>query len=298
MPVQPQATERTLTLFDLARLLRSMWPFWLGGAILGGLVAGIVGFSVRPVYRASTVVVPVSPQDSGGTLARLAGQFGGLASLAGLGGMQSDGRDEAIAVLKSQAFAEQFIVDEKLLPLLFADRWDAAGQSWKVEDPSKVPSLWDAWLVFDRRIRTVIEDKDRGLVTVRVEWHDPEAAARWANLLVERANVQLRERKLAEIEANLAYLQRELASAQLVELRMAISKVLESQVSERMIASGRADYAFRSLDPARAPDADRPESPKKALWIVLGTVAGALLGFAFGTLRAYIRRRGEDAGTG
>jgi len=298
MQAEDHRSERTVTLFDVAGLIRNLWPYWLAGALIGGLVAGAVAFTVRPIYRASTVVMPVSAQDSGGTLARLAGQFGGLASLAGLGGMQSDGRNEAIAVLKSQAFTEKFIVDENLLPVLFADKWDGATGKWKVSDPSETPTLWDAWLLFDKRIRTIIEDRDRGLVTVRVEWHDPEQVSRWANLMVERANQQLRDRKLAEIDANLAYLQGELGKAQLVELRQAIGKVMESQVSERMIASGRKDYAFRPLDPARAPDPDRPESPKKALWIVLGTVGGMLLGFALGTLRAYGRQRRDELGAG
>jgi uncharacterized protein involved in exopolysaccharide biosynthesis len=285
---------RTVTLFDVAGLVRTLWPYWLGGALIGCVVAGTAAFSVRPVYRAATIVVPVSLQDSGGTLARLAGQFGGLASLAGLSGMQSDGRDEAIAVLKSQSFSEKFIVDENLLPVLFAGKWDSVKGSWKVRDSGKVPTLWDAWVLFDKRIRTVIEDKDRGLVTVRIDWHDPREAARWANLLVDRANQQVRERKLAEIDANLDYLKGELAKVQLVELRQAIGKVMESQVSERMIASGREEYAFRRLDPARAPDLDRPQSPQKALWIVLGTAGGTLLGFALGTLRAYARQRRDE----
>jgi uncharacterized protein involved in exopolysaccharide biosynthesis len=291
---RPSGDGGSVTLIDLIGLVRRLWRFWLGGVLAGLAVAACVAFLSKPVYRASTTVVPVSAAEAGGALAKLAGQFGGLASIAGINMNGSQDRDESVALLKSRSFAERFILDEDLLPILFADKWDPSSNSWRETRPDKVPTLWDAWLKFDRKIRTLIEDRDRGLVTLRIEWVDPEVAARWANVLIERANSELRTRKLAEIDRNLGYLQKELDRATLVELRQAIAKVMESQINERMIASSREEYAFRALDPARAPDLDRPEFPKKALLIVLGAVAGGLIGFALGLLRVYMQRaRGE-----
>jgi LPS O-antigen subunit length determinant protein (WzzB/FepE family) len=240
-----------------------------------------------PVYRAGITVIPVAGDEAAGALSRLAGQFGGLAGLAGVNLGGSGNSQEAMALLRSQAFGESLIVDEDLMPLLFAGRWDAESGKWRADRDGDVPTLWDGWLRFDRKVRTILEDRDRGLVTIRIEMADRERAAALAASIVERANRQLRERKLAEIDGNLDYLRTELARAELVELRQAISRVMEAQVSERMLASARSEYAFRVLDPPRVPDADRPVRPRRALLAALGTVAGALLGFLLGTLLSY-----------
>ena len=52
-------------------------------------------------------------------------------------------KDEYLQYLQSNAFTARFIEDEKLLPVLFADRWDAENDRWKVDDPADVPTLAD-----------------------------------------------------------------------------------------------------------------------------------------------------------
>lgn len=268
-------------------LVRRLWPYWVGGALFGLALAVAYGMLKTPVYRAGITVMPVAGDEAGGALSRLAGQFGGLAGLAGVNLGGSGNRQEAMALLRSQAFGESLIVDEDLMPLLFASRWDAEGGAWRTDRQDDIPTLWDGWLRFDRKVRSILEDRDRGLVTIRIEMTDRELAAALAASIVERANRQLRERKLAEIDRNLDYLRAELSKAELIELRQAISRVMEAQVSERMLASARSEFAFRVLDPPRVPDADRPVRPRRALLAALGTVAGALLGFLLGTLLSY-----------
>jgi len=277
-----------ITLADIVGAVGQLKAYWIGGALLGLAVALAVGFLMRPVYRASAVLMPVASQELGsGAVAGLLSRLGGGAGL-GLG--DNSQRDEALAVLKSRQFAEQLIADEKLLPVFFPDKWDAASGTWSEMDPKRIPSAWDAWIYFDRNVRTVLEDQDRGLVTIRVEWSDPVEAARWANLMVARANEDLRARKLRQLESSLEFLQSELRNAQLVELRAAISQVMESQINERMLANVRPEYAFRIIDPAVAADVDQPERPKKLLLAAVGLSAGAMFGLVVGLAVAYARR--------
>lgn len=277
-----------ITLADIVGAVGQLKAYWIGGALSGLAVALAVGFLMRPVYRASAVLMPVASQELGsGAVAGLLSRLGGGAGL-GLG--DNSQRDEALAVLKSRQFAEQLIADEKLLPVFFPDKWDAASGTWSEMDPKRIPSAWDAWIYFDRNVRTVLEDQDRGLVTIRVEWSDPVEAARWANLMVARANEDLRARKLRQLESSLEFLQSELRNAQLVELRAAISQVMESQINERMLANVRPEYAFRIIDPAVAADVDQPERPKKLLLAAVGLTAGAMFGLVVGLAVAYARR--------
>lgn len=286
---------REVTLVDLVNLIRGLARFWVTGLVLGVLVGAVASFVATPVYRASTTVLPVSGQEMGGVLARISGTFGSLAGLAGTALPGGDLRNEAVAMLKSQSFAELMIQEEGMMPQLFPEKWDSAAGRWKPMPADEVPTLWDAWVIFDREVRKVIEDRDRGLVTVRIEWSDRLLAAKWANKIIERVNRQLRDRKLAEINLRLQYLEKELSQTSLVELKQAISKVIEEQVNERMIALTRADYAFRVLDPARAPDADRPIFPKPALLIVLCGAGGMLLGLLLGAFVVYASDRRRSA---
>lgn len=278
---------RTVTLGDLVAAVLGLRWYWLAGALVGvaaGLAAGLL---MTPVYRASVTVMPVSEtRQATGALPGLLARFGGGGALS----LGDDGsREEALAVLRSRQFTAAFIADEALLTVLFADRWDAAAGRWREADPARIPSEWDAWQYFDREIRTVREDRDRGLVTIDIEWRDPAEAARWANLLVARVNDELRTRKLEQLARSLALLRDELERADLVELRQAIASVIQAQVNERMLASTRRDFAFRVIDPAQPPDADAPLAPKPALYAALGLSAGALLGLFAGLVRRYGR---------
>lgn len=286
---------RTVTLADIAGMVTDLRWFWLGGAAIGLAIAVAAGQLMRPTYRASITVMPVTDsRQIAGAIPGLLARFGGGAGL-GLGDQSS--RDESVAVLKSRQFTQQLIADEVLLPVLFADKWDAGEQRWREMPPERVPTNWDAWQLFDRNIRSIREDRDRGLITIDIDWGDPVLAARWANLLVERANEELRQRRLEQLEKSLALLGEELQSAQFVELRQAIASVIESQVSERMLAKTRREFAFRVIDPALPPDADQPESPRPWFYAALGVTLGTLAGLAWGLLRRYAaRHRAATAG--
>lgn len=287
-------SSRVITLADIARVVADVKWYWVGGALVGFIIALSAGFLMRPVYRATAVVMPATARDlGGGAVAGLLSRIGGDI---GIGGAESSERDEALAVLKSRQFVEKFISDEKLLPVLFAEKWDSDAGVWLETDPDRIPSAWDGWMLFDRTVRTVLEDRDRGLVTIRIEWFDPELAALWANGLVSRANEDLRLRKLQQIEARLEFLKAELAKSQLVELRTAISKVMEAQINERMLANSRPEYAFRVIDPAIAPDRDQPERPKRLLMAALGLAAGAILGLVGGLAVGYFRQQPSPPG--
>jgi len=147
----------------------------------------------------------------------------------------------------------------------------------------------DAFEYFDKKLRTVIEDRDRGLITVRVDWRNREQAANWANLMIRMVNSRLRARKLSELDKNLAYLNQELGKTSVLELRDSLAKLIEAQTNERMLANGREEYAFRVVDPAVVPDVDRYESPRKALMTALGFMVGLLVAVTYIAFRNSLR---------
>jgi uncharacterized protein involved in exopolysaccharide biosynthesis len=244
-----------------------------------------VAFLMTPIYQVTAVLVPTSAErdNLGGMLGSALGSVGGLASLAGIGlGTGDSVTQEALAVLRSRQFTEQFITDMNLMPRLFAGLWDQSRGTWRadVENP---PTIARAFKYFDARIRTVTHDKKTGLVKVQIEWTDRQEAAVWANELVQRLNQEMRARAIDKSEASTQFLEKELLATSLVETRQAINRLIEAQIKQRMLANVTHEYVFRIVDRALPPDQDDPIRPKKLLLLAAGPVVG--FGFAaFGVL--------------
>ena len=280
--VMPRMQDESVNLRTvLAQLLRKRW--WiLAGVVVSTVVFTAAAHWITPVYRVTVVMVSVSSERNSlaGSVSQSLGQIGGgLASLAGLNVGSGDSEtQEALGVLRSREFGEQFIKDENLMPQLFASNWDSATQSWKAG--KGVPTINKAFNYFNKGIRTVTQDNKTGLTTLQIDWRDRNAAAAWANQLLKRLNAVMRSRAIANADASIAFLERELQTTSVVETREAINRLIETQVKQRMLANVTEEYAFRVVDPAIAPDADDPAKPPKFLLEVAGPMVGLLLSVA------------------
>jgi LPS O-antigen subunit length determinant protein (WzzB/FepE family) len=264
--------------------------WWLiGSAVLFAAAFTAAAFYLTPVYRASAVLVPASmDRGSGlGALKSALGDLGGLASLAGVEGASTadSNVEEALAVLSSRRFTEGFVTDEHILPKLFASNWDAARGTWNTPKP---PTLAKAYKYFDKRVRTIIRDRKTGLVTLQIDWKDRTEAARWANKLVQRLNAEMRSRAIANADAYVQYLEKEYQQTALVPTRDAISRLIESQIRQRMLATVTQDFAFRPASEALPPDEDDPVFPRKLLLLAGGPFVGLFFGIFVVLLHAAI----------
>lgn len=258
--------------------LRQIWQvLWQGKRTIIAttiiLAVGSVAYALlaKEVFRAEVLLVPATEQSA----PMLGGQLGGIAALAGVS--VGDGKDvEALAVLQSRKFARDFIEQLDLLPVFFEKDWDADTNRWLQEDPADAPDVRDGVKFFHEEILSVSEARSTGLVTLAVEWTDPDIAAAWAGILVQRLNDRLREKALQEAETNVAYLQSEMASTTLVTLQESIGRLLESELPKLMLAKGNEEFAFKIVDPAVSPK--HRVRPKRALTAVIGTILGGLLG--------------------
>ncbi|GAC1303586.1 MAG: Wzz/FepE/Etk N-terminal domain-containing protein [Steroidobacteraceae bacterium] len=257
----------------------------IGVCVVGFAVcAGLLASTLTPTYRAEVVVAPA---DTSSGLGGLGGQLGGLASLAGIniGAGGSKKSDEAIEYLRSRTFTAGFIQRHELMPVLFAKKWDADRKQWR--DAADAPTIAEGVGKFSKKVRQVAEDRRTGIVRVSVIWKDRVAAAQWANWLVAEADQALRERAIGEQNRSIDYLKAESARTSTVEIATAISKLMESELKNAMLARTRDAYAFQVLDPAVAPDPKDRESPNTLLIVVMG----ASFGFVAGLIIAAARRR-------
>ena len=276
---------------DSTAFIDSVWKGrWLVlGFVVGfALLATAYAFLATQWYTAEAVLMPAGTKSTqaGG----LTGQLDNIGVLAGLaaGALGSPRTAEPIGVLKSRDFARQFIEEQGLLHVLLADKWDASKGRWKESDPRRQPDLRDAIQYFDQQVLRVNEDKKTGLITVSTQWKDAATAASWTNTIVDRLNDQMRSRVLTEGEANVAYLEKELAETNVVEMKLALSRILETELQKVMVARGDKQYAFRVVDHADVPK--WRSSPKRKVILAVGILAGGLAGLLAVFVREYLAR--------
>jgi uncharacterized protein involved in exopolysaccharide biosynthesis len=253
-PADPEADD-AIDPGRLLRTVRSHWIFLVCMTLIGGATAAVISLQMRNMFRAQAVVSPSAESSNKG--GSLKDEVGGIAELAGIDLGGGGGRkQEAMATLMAPGFLREFVARNDLLPILFDERWNPATKNWR--PGKKVPSLEQgAKRLKDDRI--VNENTKTGLVTLSVS-----------------VNERLRQADIKTARDSLDYLERELQTATTVELRLAISHLIEQQINSQMMANVQRDYAYHFIDRAVPPEIK--DSPKRTLISLGGALAGLILG--------------------
>lgn len=295
---------------DLAEL---WFAIWAGKKLIIAItflfaVSSIVYAINQPnIYKASTLLAPASEQGGAGGLAKMAGQFGGLASLAGinLGGGGTDKTGLALEVLKSRLFIENFINKHDLLvPLMAAKNWDintnalvldeelynATSKTWVREvDATQTPepSPWEAFEAF-KELFFVSSDKESGMITLSIEHYSPEVAKQWLLWLVAEINNTMREQDKSEAQRSIDFLREKLQETQLADMQTVFYQLIEEQTKTIMLAEVSQEYVLKTIDPANA--SDKKERPNRTLIFILGTMLGVMLSVIVVIVRYFSKR--------
>ena len=248
------------------------------------------------MYQTETLLVPA---ESGQAVNPMLAQLGAAAGLVGIevGGEQESQITTAIATMLSRDFTRAFIDEHELLVPLFAGRWNKAEnlseirrdvydedtESWLIDPPSPEE-------IFKKfsEILTISQNQNTGLVTVSLEWSDPQLIKDWANWLVEDINLLIKEQDLEEATSSIEYLQNQLQATQLVEMQRAFYQLIESQTRIVMLADVREDYVFRVVDHAFVPE--EKTSPRVVLILLISLVVGLFSAISIVLLRDSIRK--------
>jgi uncharacterized protein involved in exopolysaccharide biosynthesis len=260
---------------------------WRGKWLILGTVVVVVslGFAyclyARPAFTASVAILPASSGDMSSRLARLSGVAGLLGVDLGAG----SSTQQPFAVLRSADLARQFIQKHDLTAQFARDpgatKVPGTGQSPARDSQFALESAVTA---FRENVLSFTEDRKTGVTKVGVTWKDPAIAAGWANDYVGLANERLRLERLAETDANIDYLRRELAATTMPAIQQALGRVLESEMQTALLARAKKDFAFTIVDSA-VPPLYR-SSPKRRIILLACFLAGGALSVLYVLARA------------
>ena len=123
---------------DLLELIKVLWDEKIkivAITAVAAFISVIYALTQPNIYYADALLAPAGDEGGGG-MSRLAGQFGGLASLAGVS-LPDDGVNKSelgLEVLKSRKFVREFVERHKITPQLMAvDYWDPETRELKLE---------------------------------------------------------------------------------------------------------------------------------------------------------------------
>ena len=274
---QMQQSQQQDDEIDLAELWRAIWGGKLTIIAISFLfaVSSIFFALSKPnVYKASALLAPASAEGGAGGLGALAGQFGGLASMAGinLGGGGGDKTALALEIIKSRSFIENFIEKHHLLvPIMAAEKWDMTSDTLILDDelydqsnkkwirdvnpPKKPePSSWEAYDYFSKEILSVSQDKTSAMVTVQLEYFSPAIAKQWLTWLIADVNEFMREQDQKEAQDSINYLKAKLEQIEVASMETVFYQLIEEQTKNMMLTQVKAEYVLKTIDPPQVPE--------------------------------------------
>jgi uncharacterized protein involved in exopolysaccharide biosynthesis len=292
---------------DLKELFMVLWSGkWLISAVTGAaaVISVVVALSLPNIYTASALLAPA--ESGGGGLSGLMKQYGGLASLAGVslpGGEEGSRAQLGMQLMKSRSFIGDFVERHDILPELMAveswnphsgdlifksDVYDVASKTWVRDvDPPRVPtpSMQEAHKVF-LEILEVSQEKQTGYVTISVQHQSPIFAAQLVTWLVEDINAVVKAQDIEEASKSIEYLTQQIVNTSLADLQAMFFELIQSQTERAMLAEVRPEYVFKIIDPAITPE--EKSKPNRALFCILGALAGAMLGVVIVLIRYFL----------
>ena len=283
--------------------LKEIWLiFWtskwliIGVSFVFAVASVLYSLSLPNEYRATAILSPASQSGSNG-LARLAGQFGGIASLAGinLGSGENDKSQLAVELLKTWGFQEAFIQKNEIEVDVFAAiGWDRSSNELKIDeqlydlekkawvrevDVSKgqtlEPSGWELYKKLRDRI-IIQHDKNSGLYSLSVDHYSPSIAKTWVELLVKAINQHIQEKDKQEALKSIEYLQKQIENTKVSEMKSVFYKLIEEQTKNLMLAEISDEYVFKTISPPKVPE--EKVKPRRALIVLAITFLGGLIG--------------------
>lgn len=298
-PANQQFNSEQEDEIDLRELIGILWAEkWLVIGITGlaAILSVVYALMQVNVYRAEAVLAPAEEQQGN---SGLGSQLGGAAALLGVnvGAGGGDRVTTALAVLNSREFIGKFINEHALVVPLFAGVWDKVFEASQI-DPAIYNEALDQWMKVDteptqleatRAFKKILSisgpDRETGIVTIAIDWHDPVLASKWVNGLIADINRDLRIRDVNEANNAITYLRNQLESTPLVEMQRVFYQLIESQTRITMLADVREEYVFRVIDPAVVPD--QKIAPRRAMICILGVMLGGMFSLLLIIVRRY-----------
>jgi len=142
------------------------------------------------------------------------------------------------------------------------------------KDPD-IPDMWDALRLLDEIIDVTFNMKDN-TITITVDFPDPEQAKYIADCLLTTLTEHMSSEAKRVAQTNRKYLEEQLSTTADPLIKQKTYNLIAQQIETAMMAEVKENFAFKVIDPPKAPD--KKSKPKRALMVVVAFITSLFLG--------------------
>jgi len=280
-----------LTLLDYWQIIRKGKALIILIVMITVFSTGIRLLFMENIYQATAIITPVETKEKEGGITSMLTQQFGIAPSA------SSQASEIVSLLNSNIVREKVIQNYNLLPLLFHESWDEEKKMWKEETfpwlrkflrsitpentkggrrkESTGPKIWDGLREF-QAIVTVKNNLRENMISISVEFWDPEMAAKMVDYIIMTLNDHMCSEAKRVATVNMKYLVKQVDKYPDPFIKQKIYALIAQQIETSMMAEVKENFAFKVIDPPKEPDIK--VKPKRGLIVMLSFVVSLFLG--------------------
>jgi uncharacterized protein involved in exopolysaccharide biosynthesis len=150
-----------------------------------------------------------------------------------------------------------------------------------------VPDTWDGIRALDQIIDVNYNMKE-DLITMTVNFRDPEIAATLVNCFITELNERMSSEAKRIASINKAYLERQLLETKDPLVQQKIYNLIADKIETTMMAEVKEGFAFKVLDPPMAPD--KKSKPKRLLMVAVAFMVSLFLGIFIVLMKEHIKK--------
>lgn len=312
--VQPQRPDDEINLMDLLLVIARHNRFIIKLTAVAAILAVIYVLLQPNIYTGKTVILP--PQQGSSTASMLLGQLGGLAGIAGGAmGIKAPG-DLYVGMLKSRTVADALIQRFKLQGLLEGATVITTGKDgfitieYSDKDPKLAAAIANAYVEeLDGLVRAIAAKEALGRKAFyEKQLKEVRAGLDRAELEMKGFQEQNRVFRLGGASSlgggggMVLGATGEIPKAELEFVRIArdvkyhemLLGAMAQQVSAATIDAAKDSTGIQVLDKALPPE--RKSKPKRALIVLLATLAALFIGVIWAFIREAAERSRQDPG--
>ncbi len=269
-----------------------------------GLIGIIYSLLLPNIYKSEALLAPVEETSLiDGALS----QYSALAGFAGIdlpNSDQSGNANKAVELIISLDFFENYLMPKIFLPDLMALKsWEDKKNIIIYDDsifqkdsniwvrdfsyPQKlIPSAQESYEVFTEEHLRINQDKVSGYITLSVEHQSPLIAKQWVEIIFEEVNSFYSQKDKESAEKAVIYLNEQIASTSLLEIREVTTKLLEKEFQKLTLVEANKDYVFEYIYPPSV--MEEKSEPKRFLIFIWFFLTGFMFGVIIVLLRHYL----------
>ncbi len=237
-----------INLLDYWRIIKKRRKVIFALFFLSVVAAAVISLLMTPIYQAKATLMPV--ESSQGRFSAALGTLQNLPFIGGAvgGALGKTATDKIVTILNSRTVAEDVIKKLDLIKILFKKSWDQEKGKWKNDKP---PTMQDTLRVLQQGIVKVGDDR-KGLISITVEYEDPNLAADIANKYTAVLHQFLSENTVSLAKRNRLFLEKQLAITK-VDLQRTEEDLKSYQMKKKVVAmDAQAEGAIKTLAELKA----------------------------------------------